>query len=244
MQNPSSMEFSEERYSPDSVSLGAFELSPGLIRKLSGFKDLSVSTETLPADLASRAQQSGKFLYFGGDPQTPTVGDMRVWFTHIVPQPVSVVSKQQGNTFSTYTTKGGDSLELLEMGSASAEEMFSRAHTRNTMLTWGLRFAGWLVMLIGFSLFFNFLSVVGSVIPFLGRLIGSGIGILLLLFFDQSDNFCFVLAGSCRKRPLFVWYFRINNIFETPQEGFKVGAAPTFSPDLQKGGTMALSSLF
>lgn len=49
-------------------------------------------------------------------------------------------------------TKAGDTLQMLQKGRVSREDMFATARQNNTVLTWGLRAAGWLLMFLGMTL--------------------------------------------------------------------------------------------
>ena len=55
--------------------------------------------------------------------------------------------------------------------------MFDKAQRDNTIFTWIIRGLGCLLMLIGLSLIFKPLVVVADVIPFLGDLLGMGLGL-------------------------------------------------------------------
>src|SRR5205814_1196201 len=67
-----------------------------------------------------------------------------------------------------------------------AAAMFKKAHEANSVLTWLLRAAGWLVMAIGMSLVLKPLSTVLDVIPLLGNVAEMGVifvcGLLSLVF--------------------------------------------------------------
>jgi hypothetical protein len=56
--------------------------------------------------------------------------------------------------------------------------MFQHAATENAILTWVLRGAGFLAMLIGIILIFRPLVTIADVLPFLGGLLGAGVGVL------------------------------------------------------------------
>jgi hypothetical protein len=59
--------------------------------------------------------------------------------------------------------------------------MFERAQSRNASLTWILRIAGFFFLGIGFSLILAPIAVLAGILPFLGRLVGSGTTILAFL---------------------------------------------------------------
>jgi hypothetical protein len=56
--------------------------------------------------------------------------------------------------------------------------MFKQAESENAILTWVIRGAALIAMWIGFALALSPLSVLASVIPFLGSLVGAGAGLM------------------------------------------------------------------
>jgi hypothetical protein len=126
-------------------------------------------------------KQAGEWIYRGADPGSPAIGDQRVQFQVVQPTTVSLFSQQRGDSFSPYATKQGQSLERLEIGSHSAEEMFAHAQSENTLLTWGLRVLGVVLMWLGISLVFRPLVVLADVLPFLGGLVQTGVGLFALM---------------------------------------------------------------
>ena len=67
-------------------------------------------------------------------------------------------------------------LLLVEEGTHTGAEMFQTAQSANTVMTWILRLVGFIVMFIGLGLIFRPFSVAGDVVPFIGNLLGVGIG--------------------------------------------------------------------
>lgn len=111
----------------------------------------------------------------------PQIGDMKISFQIVKPTDVSLIYQQQGNSFSPYKTSGGKETALFKTGIADATAMFAQAQASNTMITWALRIGGMLIMWVGLGMVFKPLSVLGSVLPFLGNLIGMGTSILAFL---------------------------------------------------------------
>ncbi len=128
--------------------------------------------------------QAGAF-YFGETPDEPQIGDVRVSYEIVKAGTYSVLAAQVGNSFEDYATKAGDSISFVEAGSVSAGTMFKNAASANSMMTWLARFLGFLFMAFGFMAIMRPLSVLGSVIPFVGSIIGMSTGLI-----------SFVLAGT------------------------------------------------
>lgn len=107
-------------------------------------------------------------------PTAPTVGDVHITFAVVEPAEVSVIASQIGDTFEPYQTNAGNALNMLKMGTKSADLMFAEAQSANKMMTWILRIVGFVLMLVGLSLVLRPLAVLGDIVPFIGSLIGLG----------------------------------------------------------------------
>jgi hypothetical protein len=138
---------------------------------------------------------NGNTISIGPDPNTPQVGDMRITFKQTLPnQTVSLIAKQIGDTFESYRAKNGRSVSLLSIGTHSAESMYEDAQFANTVFTWILRAVGVFCVCISLALITAPLSVLASVIPFLGRLVGVGTGLFSLVFGIAWSLFIIALA--------------------------------------------------
>ncbi|MDO5554515.1 MAG: TMEM43 family protein [Planctomycetia bacterium] len=140
----------------------------------------TTASESLTGTAKQRTLSDGGF-YLGADPARPEIGDMRVTYS-IVPATceLSLVSQQRGDSFVPYKTKNG-SVELLEYGHVTAEEMFTTAQSENTMLAWILRLVGFVVLCIGFNTLLKPFAVLADVVPFIGSIVGTGTGIFSFL---------------------------------------------------------------
>lgn len=181
-QNPASMPFLSTQQAADSVSLGAFTLSPSLVGKINNFEAITVSSDTPLAEaIQDSAILSGGGFYFGTNSASPQVGDVRVKFDVVKPSQVSVIAKQSGNTFARYVTKTTGTIELLQIGIHSADDMIQAAQASNRMTTWLLRLVGFILMIAGLNMVFKPLSVVADVLPIAGTIVGAGTGIISFL---------------------------------------------------------------
>lgn len=177
--NPAQMTYPPKQFTARKVTLGAFQLSSGLIGQIGGAEELSIdASQTLPDNLWGRARWEGNTLYIGRNPQAPEIGDTRVDFQVVKPQTVSVIAKQYQGHLEPYQTSVGRSLEMLQAGVKSSEAMFQQAHAENKVLTWILRFVGALCFFIGISMILKPLSVVLDVLPFLGNVAEAGTGLV------------------------------------------------------------------
>ncbi len=180
--NSGGMKYRSAIYTAEKVSVGDFTLPSFLVARIGGSRALSVdSLETVPEPIRQTAKLSNGGLYFGANPDVPEVGDQRVRFEEVPNGPVSIVAKQAGTTFTPFLTRRGGQVELLEPGLVSATEMFQMAQDRNKMLTLAIRVGGFLLLGMAFSMILLPIAVLASILPFLGRLVGAGTGMIAFL---------------------------------------------------------------
>jgi len=140
--------------------------------------------------------------YSGNDPSNPQIGDLRISFQKVAdPTEVSIIAQQVGQTFEPFTGKSGASIEILEIGKHSAEAMFEKAQNNNIIRTWIVRGVGFIMMFIGFGMFFKPLSVVADVLPIAGTIVGVGTSIVAFLL-SASLSLCTIAIAWIFYRPL------------------------------------------
>ena len=202
------------------VSFGAYHLPYFMISAMSGATPLPVNLSTeatanlhkqlaLPASPASGApgtmpemvHVSGNTVALGASPATPQIGDLRVTFTQIQPGTVSIIGKVNGNTFEQFHAKNGKTIGMVDMGVRSLEDMYAEANTANSIKTWILRAAGALSAIIGLVLISAPLSVLASVIPVLGSIVGAGTGLVSVLL-GLAWSLLVIAIAWLRFRPI------------------------------------------
>ncbi|PIU48527.1 MAG: hypothetical protein COS94_01695 [Candidatus Hydrogenedentes bacterium CG07_land_8_20_14_0_80_42_17] len=180
--NPNSIQFKSQTWNAGKGTLGAFSLTSELIEKIDSFRNASLSDsdyETfMKANTGKKVNRIENGYYIGADQSAPAIGDMRVRFTEVVPQSVSIIGKQFGGTFTAYQTSAGGSILMIEPGIKTADEMFASAEKQNSMMTWILRGVGFILAWIGLSMIFAPLSVIADVVPFIGTIVGAGTSII------------------------------------------------------------------
>jgi hypothetical protein len=173
------MAFSRREIVAGDAKLGAFALPPDLLGKLGDGARIDVD----PAALAGAAAQTPPeqvvdgILTIGANPAAPQVGDLKVSYWLTANGPVSAIGRQTGAGLSPYHAKAGGTLYIIDPGELDAAQMFKQAESENAILTWAVRGGALLAMLIGFTLVLSPLSVLASVIPLLGSLVGAGAGL-------------------------------------------------------------------
>lgn len=202
-ENPQSMAYKSEQQLATDVALGEFNLSRELVSKISGYQTLKIDPKDskIPDEIKAKAKLYNGGYYLGNSSQSPQIGDMRVSFKIIKPTDVSIVAKQAGDSLESYKTEVGGSILLLQMGTADAKTMFDQAQAGNTKITWLLRGLGFILMVVGFTIFFKPLSVLADVIPFIGNLIEGGVFIVALMFSAMLSSIT-IAIGWIVYRPL------------------------------------------
>ena len=159
------------------VRLGAFALDPAQVRRITDFEPLATPGD---AALPDGFRRDGETIV-RGTPDTPQVGDLRITFQAVPVQTVSVVARQTADGLTAYRAPNGHVIDLVETGARDAGSMFRQAKADEAFLTWILRAAGFLMMLIGIALVASPLAWLASVLPFLADLVNvAAFGIALI----------------------------------------------------------------
>ena len=160
------------------------------------------SVDSIPAArLPQLVHVQGDTIYIGRSPVTPEVGDLRVTFKVIPPAQVSILAQVNGNTFQSYMTKNGKSVSGLSMGAVSMEEMYQGKHEGNALMTWICRALGAFLIVAGLKTVTAPLSVLVSVIPALGSIVGAGTGLVSTLL-GLAWSLLVISIAWLRFRPL------------------------------------------
>jgi hypothetical protein len=157
------------------VKIGAWQVDPSVLNKLTMFTPLHVQ-----AAPPSGYQVSGDGFYQGQNPGQPAIGDVRVSFTAVPAQTVSVAAAQASGVLTAYRDQNGFTIALAEPGVVSAETLFHDEKKSQGTLTWILRGVGFVGMLIGFVCMTRPLTMLFAVLPFLESLVGAGVFLVAL----------------------------------------------------------------
>ncbi len=180
--NPGTMAYSSREFIADTVSLGSFTLSTSLKGMINNYIDMVPGEAALPANLQGNGHgnvlRQGNGFYMGNNPNVPEIGDLRVRFSEVRPTDISIIAALNGNSFLPYQTKAGGAIELLQLGTVTADAMIAKAQQGNKIFAWVLRGGGFFLMFIGLRLILAPLSVFADVVPLLGRIAGAGTGLI------------------------------------------------------------------
>jgi hypothetical protein len=179
--NPTKMLYESYTETAKNVTIGDFMLSLTLQNKLKDFESLLLNHSNLPqqdGNLIKEGEnnQPETKIYLGkGSYNQPKIGDIKVSFRFIPEAEYSIVAQQVDGELKTYHTATGTEILMITKGNLTAKEMFDNAFEANTTLTWGMRFAGALMMFFALVMMVHVLETIASFIPFLGNIIGLGI---------------------------------------------------------------------
>lgn len=183
-QNPSALPVESQELRPAKAAFGAFELRENVLSKFTDYQTIQLAGDALDripeSTRANLKLADGKF-YRGNDPATPATGDVRIRYEQVPAVESTIVGRQFGNSFESYTTSNGRSVFFVQTGNVSKESIFESAMAGNTGLTWALRFLGFFLMAFGIGLIFRPLSVIASVLPIAAKIVDAGTNAIAFL---------------------------------------------------------------
>lgn len=165
-QNPPNMPYKSATWPAAKVSLGAYTLSSSLLDQINQYQTLTVSANPGKLDRKVLLWQGG--LYLGDNPDSPKVGDIRIRYDQVLPTTISIISQIAGGSFVPFRGKAGGTIDLLQTGEHSADDMIATAQENNVIGTWAFRAIGAFLMMIGFQMLGQPLGGLLRLIPFLG----------------------------------------------------------------------------
>ena len=187
----------DEEWQAEKVKFGAFVLSQYQINSIRGDVPVTLSLDSaklvaLNKDCQQVIQRQfgGKSdsmklvhivdnqIYFGFSSSSPAIGDVRITWTKVMPAKVTIIAKQQDNTFTSYKAKNGKTFQTLVMGTRAADEIYEGAHDSNHALMWVLRLVGILMVIGGLKGIFGFIETILKVVPFIANIFGWGVGVV------------------------------------------------------------------
>ena len=182
-------------------SAGAAPLAPAATVENKSAIVQMVSNALNPVTGGEVVHVSGNTLYFGLTPGAPKVGDVRITYHAIYPADISIIAKYTGDTFEKVYASNGKTVSRLNMGVVGSDAMFGKAHSSNSTWTWILRVVGTFLVIGGLKAIVAPLSVLASVIPLLGTIVGAGTGIVCTLL-GLAWSLIIISIAWLRFRPI------------------------------------------
>jgi len=185
----------DKKVQAQNVTFGAYKLPPFIISSIRGDvpADAKLTNQELSAwesqitkkmaelGLKKEGQMvhvAGNVVYFGKSTSTPSIGDVRVTLTKILPADISIVAKVVGSTFEKFIASNKKEVSSVAMGTVSADTMFAREQSANSTMTWILRLVGIVLVIGGLKSMFGILPALFKVLPFLGNIVGAGVALV------------------------------------------------------------------
>ena len=185
----------------ENVKFGAFVLNPGQISSISGNEELDVKIDSMKlvtmsrdtrqtarskagysvnvSDTAKYVHADKNVLYYGANPASPEIGDVRVTWTYVKPEnKVTIIAVQKDNTFTDFKAENGKKFSTLVMGTKSADEIYQSEHDSNSTMMWILRIVGIMIVIGGLKGIFGFIETILKVVPFIAGIFGWGVGVV------------------------------------------------------------------
>ena len=173
------------------IQMGKFKLSRPLCEQLktTPFKPIPEKSSKPVIWEGKPCQLQEEHIFVGSNPLKPQIGDERIYFSMTPPdKEYSVVARQHAEELEPIVLKDRTTLESLRAGNIRLDSMFKEQDKDNTLLLWGLRFFGWLLIVVGLYLLGQPIAYVLSLVPPVNRLanlspeqIGFGFGTALTL---------------------------------------------------------------
>jgi hypothetical protein len=182
--NPPMPPFASREFIADDARLGAFQIGDEIIEKLGRGQAHNVPAEAVNQAhdaLGQPAQAIQGGIFAGGDPAAPRIGDVRILYSVVPQQNMSVVGRQDGDRIAAFRGPGGPEILLVRAGRHSAADMFGDAQSQNAALSWGLRFFGVVLIYIACRVILHPLRMVASYVPLLDSVAGLGAAIAALV---------------------------------------------------------------
>ena len=124
--NPDSKAFASEEYLQSDVALGAFTLTEKLVH------DIDYDTVLGPDEISElykgQYTLSGEYITNTADMNNPKIGDFRISYKYAKDKTVTVIAKQNGNSFEAFYSDNKKEVYSLEEGELSAAD-FSTSST-------------------------------------------------------------------------------------------------------------------
>ena len=177
-QNPEKWRYQSERWTADQINIGQYQLSETHKNSINNFQPLVIPRNI---ELPKGVAQNSDGFYYGKDERKPNIGDQQISFSYIPAQTYSVIGDLAGTTLTEHIASNGRSIALLQAGMHTADAMFEKAKSDNATLTWMIRLAGSLLLIIAFNMIFKPLSVLADIAPLFGNIVAMGTGIVSFL---------------------------------------------------------------
>ncbi len=174
-ENPD-MPFTKRIVTSQDATLGDRTITQPLLSELDDFEALPP-----PSSPPDGFTVENGLLYRGdGSPDAPKIGDIRVTFSAVPVQTVSVLAKQNGAELERFTTHNNYQIGSVAAGSVDADQMVRDLRSQEKMLTWILRAVGFVLFFFALLLIAAPLTALADIVPFVGSIVGGSVFVFAL----------------------------------------------------------------
>ena len=173
-ENPS-MPIRTEVFTARDATLGDRTVAPVLLGEMDTFESIQP-----PPIAPGTYRREGDIFYKGRSPGSPEIGDIRITFSAVPVQIVSVLAEQRGARLTPFLTSSGSAIGFVSGGDKSADEMLARTRVQEKTVTWVLRAAGFAIFFVSLLLLSSPLAALGNVIPVVASLTGGSMSVFAL----------------------------------------------------------------
>lgn len=151
--------------SANSGTMGDFKLDKNQIAIIGNYQDIEKLEPVKDFKIID------SYYYKGHNYSSPEIGDIRISYKYVPSgADVSIIGQQNwNNTIGEMTTRD-DSVYLQYDGILSLKDMLNRYNQSNTLLTFGVRFLGFILMFIGLQMLVNPIIAIARFVPYLSEI--------------------------------------------------------------------------
>ena len=115
------------------------------------------------------------------NPESPAVGDIRIYYEYNNYKEATVLAVQQGNSFTDFNSENGKTINRVYEGKLNSEEVVKKMTDENNGLKWALRLIGTICIILGYVSLLSPISKLASFVPILGGIVSSALAIIAAL---------------------------------------------------------------
>ena len=196
-ENPTSVAISSESFLAKDVKLGDFALSSKQIDMLSTNAKLNVSD----FEDQEAYKYQNEYVTTSEDLNKPEIGDIRISWLYNDWVETTALAIQKGDSFADYVSKSGKTVNRVEKGTLTLNQIIEKMKKENKFMKWLFRGIGALLIVLGYISILKPLSTLASFVPILGGIVGGVLGLLGFLI-GLVHSLIIIVIAWFRFRPI------------------------------------------
>lgn len=188
--NPPESEFKSENITTTNALLWVFNIGRDIVEMIPWTQqNLAIASwaVTIPSSITSQITYSPSFVYIKANWSTvsgsteSTIGDVRISWSTIPSQVVSIIAKQTDTWLSAYRTSNNRSILYVVAWNQSVDDILQGAQSDNTLWTRIYRIIGVLLIIIWCNMMVSIIPTIAGVVPFLWWIVNAGVSMIAWL---------------------------------------------------------------